>query len=167
MYDPEQIPIVLEKEQEKAPPEAQNEYYLEFETLWERKLWHELTDLLLKYFKLPESASQRSGLFKGFIRAFDDKINQLKLVNLGLLTAETEGGKKLKGSILRSFRSRLIPTMKTSRAGSPFLKSCPDPSTVLLRKRHMLQRCLQSQAYGYSSGTSLEVAKISTSATKP
>lgn len=92
MFDPDRVPLVLESQREKASPEHQAEYYLKFEDLWERKLWHELTDLLIEYFKLPESESQRIGLFHGFIRAFDNKINQLKLVNLGLLTAETESG---------------------------------------------------------------------------
>ena len=91
VFDPEQVPAVLESQRDQRPADLQ-EYYLRFEDLWERKLWHELTDVLIEYFGLDGSASQRMTLFNNFIVAFDNKINQLKLVELGLLAAETEQG---------------------------------------------------------------------------
>ena len=91
-FDPDQVPNVLERERDRAPAELQ-EYYLRFEDLWERKLWHELTDASIEYFKLDGSASQRRSLWDGFIAGFQNRINQLKLVELGLLTAETVQGK--------------------------------------------------------------------------
>ncbi|KAL9092367.1 MAG: hypothetical protein Q9159_000875 [Coniocarpon cinnabarinum] len=90
-YDPEQVPNVLENERDKAPAELQ-EYYLRFEDLWERKLWHELTDACVEYFGFDESASQRRALWTGFIAGFERRINQLKRVELGLLTSDTIPG---------------------------------------------------------------------------
>jgi len=84
--DVDTIPNLLADLREQAPDEVQH-YYLNFEDLWERKLWHELTDTLLEFFKLPESASQRLPLFNTFIKSFADKINSLKLVQLGLSAA--------------------------------------------------------------------------------
>ena len=84
--DVDTIPNLLADLSEQAPDEVQR-YYLNFEDLWERKLWHELTDTLLEFFKLPESASQRLPLFNTFIKSFADKINSLKLVQLGLSAA--------------------------------------------------------------------------------
>lgn len=58
--------------------------FLEFEDLWERKLWHQLTDALVSFFNHKESAPQRLPMYNKFILTFADKINQLKLVTLAL-----------------------------------------------------------------------------------
>ena len=57
------------------------------EDYWERKLWHELTDELIALYNHPASASQQIPLFTTFIKSFANKINQLKLVTLGLNAA--------------------------------------------------------------------------------
>lgn len=84
----------LKDERDKAP-EALQHYFVDFEDSWERKLWHELTDQLVTYYAEPESASQRLPIFNHFIKTFADKINQLKLVRIGLSTAN-----QCKGEIL-------------------------------------------------------------------
>ncbi|KAL1301738.1 hypothetical protein AAFC00_005941 [Neodothiora populina] len=84
--DIDTIPDLLSEQREKAPEDAQH-YFLTFEDYWERKLWHELTDVLVEYFQQDQSASQRLPLFNTFIKSFADKINQLKLVTLGLSAA--------------------------------------------------------------------------------
>ncbi|KAH8163256.1 hypothetical protein CIB48_g5009 [Xylaria polymorpha] len=60
---------------------------IQFEDYWERKLWHQLTDLLVEFFTNPKSEPQRLQFYKVFILKFADKINQLKLVDLGLKAA--------------------------------------------------------------------------------
>ncbi|EPQ65220.1 Bgt-2445 [Blumeria graminis f. sp. tritici] len=70
----------------EAPVELEH-YFLEFEDQWERKLWHQLTDTLIEYFKHEKSAFQRLPLYRNFILHFADKINQLKLVTLALSAA--------------------------------------------------------------------------------
>lgn len=84
--DPEVISNFLSEQRETAPEDLQQSL-LTIEDYWERKLWHQLTDVLVEYFNTPASASQRLPLFRSFILSFAEKINQLKFVSLGLLAA--------------------------------------------------------------------------------
>ncbi|KAF1838008.1 hypothetical protein BDW02DRAFT_565516 [Decorospora gaudefroyi] len=84
--DTDTIPNLLGDARDEAPEELQ-EYFIAFEDYWERKLWHELTDKLIDFFDHPESAKQRIPFFETFIKSFSNKINQLKLVTLGLNAA--------------------------------------------------------------------------------
>ena len=84
--DPEIINNFLSEQREAAPEELQANF-LQIEDFWERKLWHQLTDVLVEYFNIPASSSQRLPLFRKFILSFAEKINQLKFVSLGLLAA--------------------------------------------------------------------------------
>jgi 26S proteasome regulatory subunit N9 len=89
--DTDAIPNLLGDLRDQAP-EEQQEYFIQFEDYWERKLWHELTDKLIEYFDEAESAKQRIPLFETFIKSFANKINQLKLVTLGLKAATQHRG---------------------------------------------------------------------------
>ncbi|KAL1989891.1 hypothetical protein VTN49DRAFT_7088 [Thermomyces lanuginosus] len=82
----DKIPDFLAEQRAQAPEDAQA-LFLNFEDYWERKLWHELTNALLEYFQMPESAPQRLPIFKSFILSFADRINQLKFVSLGLMAS--------------------------------------------------------------------------------
>lgn len=84
--DIDTIPNLLVEQREVAPEELQH-YFLDFEDFWERKLWHELTNSLVEFFQQDKSAAQRLPLYNTFIKSFAEKINQLKLVTLGLSTA--------------------------------------------------------------------------------
>ncbi|KAB5526292.1 hypothetical protein GE09DRAFT_1009795 [Coniochaeta sp. 2T2.1] len=74
-------------EQRDAAPEDLQPLVLEFEDLWERKLWHQLTNKLLDFFNDPRSAPQCLAFYQTFILKFADRINQLKLVDLALKAA--------------------------------------------------------------------------------
>jgi len=74
-------------DQRDAAPEELQPLVLEFETLWERKLWHQLTNQLIEFFNNPASAPQRLQFYNVFVLKFADKINQLKLVDLALKAA--------------------------------------------------------------------------------
>ncbi|KAI1847708.1 hypothetical protein JX265_009137 [Neoarthrinium moseri] len=76
----------LADQRDEAPEELQG-LIIQFENLWERKLWHQLTDALVEFFENPASQKQRLQFYKVFILKFADKINQLKLVDLGLKAA--------------------------------------------------------------------------------
>lgn len=78
----------LAEQRDAAPADLQH-LFISFEDLWERKLWHQLTDLLIEFFNKKESAPQRLPFYKNFILTFADKINQLKLVTL-VLSAATQ-----------------------------------------------------------------------------
>ncbi|KAK5173074.1 26S proteasome regulatory subunit [Saxophila tyrrhenica] len=85
--DNEKISNFLTEQRDAAPDDLQH-YFLTFEDYWERKLWHELTDILVTYYGEEQSAEQRIPIYNNFIKTFADKINQLKLVQIGLGTAE-------------------------------------------------------------------------------
>ncbi|CRG87793.1 putative 26S proteasome regulatory subunit rpn9 [Talaromyces islandicus] len=82
----DKISDFLADQRDQASGEAQA-LFLNFEDFWERKLWHQLTDALVEFFRLPESAPQRLPIFKSFILSFADRINQLKFVSLGLMAS--------------------------------------------------------------------------------
>ncbi|KAK9421179.1 hypothetical protein AB5N19_04325 [Seiridium cardinale] len=86
----------LADQRDEAPEELQG-LIIQFENLWERKLWHQLTDALVEFFENPASQKQRLQFYKVFILKFADKINQLKLVDLGLKAAAAcrEGEERL------------------------------------------------------------------------
>ncbi|KAI9827646.1 MAG: hypothetical protein M1819_006935 [Sarea resinae] len=81
--DLDTIPNFLSDQRDAAPPGLQH-LFMSFEDYWERRLWHQLTDVLVEYFNHPGSGPQRLALYKNFVLSFADKINQLKLVTLGL-----------------------------------------------------------------------------------
>lgn len=90
-YDPEKVHDILLDQREKSSEELEH-FFLQFEDLWERKLWHELTATLLEFYELPASAPQRIVLYDTFINSFAEKINQLRLVTLGLSAATQSKG---------------------------------------------------------------------------
>ena len=91
-FDPEVISDFLTEWRDEAPAEVQP-VFLDFEDLWERKLWHQLTEKLLGFFSAKESNGLRLQLYTKFIASFADKINQLKLVKLALGAANEIKGK--------------------------------------------------------------------------
>ena len=90
--DNEKISDFLAEQRDQAADDLQH-YFLTFEDYWERKLWHELTDILVAFYNEPQSARQRIPIYNTFIKTFADKINQLKLVTIGLSTASQLEGK--------------------------------------------------------------------------
>lgn len=92
--DADKIPDFLADQRDQAPSEAQA-LFLDFEDYWERKLWHQLTNSLVEFFRTPASAPQRLPIFKSFILSFADRINQLNFVSLGLLASTQCGGSSL------------------------------------------------------------------------
>jgi 26S proteasome regulatory subunit N9 len=102
------IPDFLAEQQAQGTPETQS-YLLTFEDFWERKLWHQLTDSLVEFFRLPESAPQRLAIFKTFVLSFADRINQLKFVSLGLMASTECGGQfTLEKCFFRGLQSSTI-----------------------------------------------------------
>lgn len=85
------IPDFLAEQYEKTPEDLQP-LVLDFESFWERKLWHQLTNALVDFFDEEGSEDQRLDFYKVFIVKFADKINQLKLVELALKAADTYDG---------------------------------------------------------------------------
>lgn len=97
--DIDTIPNLLAEQRDAAPDDLQH-YFLDFEESWERKLWHELTNSLVEFFQQEQSAPQRLPLYNTFVKSFAEKINQLKLVTLGLSTASQCKGQSCPSIIL-------------------------------------------------------------------
>lgn len=89
--DPEVVSKFLREQQENTPDDLQQSF-LNIEEYWDRKLWHELTGELERYFEEPASAHQRLPLFDSFIVTFYEKINRLKFVSLALAAASQCSG---------------------------------------------------------------------------
>lgn len=84
--DPEAISDHLASQRDSAPEELQQDFF-SIEDLWERKLWHQLTDTLVSFYQKPKSAPQRISLFNKFVLSFAEKLNQLRFVLIGLSAA--------------------------------------------------------------------------------
>ena len=95
----EKIADFLQQQRDQAPDDLQH-YFLSFEDFWERKLWHELTDILVEYYQQPASEPQRIAIFNNFVSKFADKINQLKLVTIGLRAVDGYKGKPTAESVI-------------------------------------------------------------------
>lgn len=54
--------------------------FYQFEELYERKLWHQLTESLVIFFQDPKSIPLRLRVYDNFVTKFNDKINQLSVV---------------------------------------------------------------------------------------
>ncbi|KAF2862199.1 PCI-domain-containing protein [Piedraia hortae CBS 480.64] len=103
--DNEKISSFLAEQRDNAPQELQH-YFLTFEDCWERKLWHELTAVLLRYYQEAQSVRQRIPVYENFVKTFGDKLNQLKLVEIGLKAAsQLQGEQRL--AFLRQLTARV------------------------------------------------------------
>ena len=92
--NPEEISDFLAEQRDEAPAEIQP-VFITFDDLWDRKLWHQLTDRVLDFFTADESSPYRLPLYNNFVLSFADKINQLKLVKIALLASQQCKGKGL------------------------------------------------------------------------
>ncbi|KMU76302.1 26S proteasome non-ATPase regulatory subunit 13 [Coccidioides immitis RMSCC 3703] len=124
----DKIPEFLTEQRKPAPDESQA-LFLEFEDFWERKLWHQLTNALITYFSLSESAPQRLPMFKNFILIFADKINQLKFVSLGLMASTQckDDGERL------SFLTALADKVNKPGSQDAYVYAMADVAAVKLR----------------------------------
>ncbi|KAI8381024.1 uncharacterized protein BYT42DRAFT_564975 [Radiomyces spectabilis] len=76
----------LHEERQKAPAHLQ-QYFTTFEELHERKLWHQLTQKILEFFKQEESGPFQIPIYQHFVADWESKINSLSLVSIALKAA--------------------------------------------------------------------------------
>lgn len=62
--------------------------FFQIEDLWERKLWHQLTDTLVELYRDESSAPIRKPLFERFVAPLSENMNQLAYVGLGIKASE-------------------------------------------------------------------------------
>ncbi|KAJ2655298.1 26S proteasome regulatory subunit [Coemansia sp. RSA 1200] len=76
----------LQRLQNEAPS-GLAQYFLEFEDLYERKLWHQLTKKVEEFINIPEAAPYRIGLYNEFVKDWQKHMNKVKLVLFALAAA--------------------------------------------------------------------------------
>ncbi|KAJ2755397.1 26S proteasome regulatory subunit, partial [Coemansia sp. BCRC 34490] len=76
----------LQRLQNEAPS-GLAQYFLEFEDLYERKLWHQLTKKVEEFINIPEAAPYRIGLYNEFVKDWQKHMNKVKLVLFSLAAA--------------------------------------------------------------------------------
>ena len=73
-------------------PQELKAYYSTFERLYSGRLWYQLTSAIEAFLALPQSGPFQINLFKHFITDFATKLNQLKLVTIGITVARQFNG---------------------------------------------------------------------------
>ncbi|KAJ2512888.1 26S proteasome regulatory subunit [Coemansia sp. RSA 2049] len=76
----------LQRLQNEAPS-GLAQYFLEFEDLYERKLWHQLTKRVEEFINISEAAPYRIGLYNEFVKDWQKHMNKVKLVLFALAAA--------------------------------------------------------------------------------
>jgi len=67
-----------------ATPPDLHPFFDSFRNLYNRRLWHQLTVKLFEFLDHPLSKPFRVDVFERFVRDFESKINQLRLVEMGV-----------------------------------------------------------------------------------
>ncbi|KAM0789232.1 hypothetical protein ACM66B_000075 [Microbotryomycetes sp. NB124-2] len=68
-------------------PSELKPYYEAFHRFYSHKLWFQLTSTIEAFLQSPASAPYQIELFESFIKDFSNKLNQLKLVHIGITVA--------------------------------------------------------------------------------
>ncbi|KAF7799208.1 hypothetical protein EIP86_010439 [Pleurotus ostreatoroseus] len=103
-----------------ATPADLHPFFVSFQDLYTRKLWHQLTLKLAEFFDHPLSKPYRVDVFDRFVRDFETKLNQLKLVEMGVKVAREIDNPNAHLTFLKSMLER-IPQ-----------ESAPDAHVLLL-----------------------------------
>ncbi|GLB45532.1 putative motif in proteasome subunits, Int-6, Nip-1 and TRIP-15 [Lyophyllum shimeji] len=93
-----------------ATPQSLHPYFEAFRNLYTRKLWHQLTLKLFEFFDDPQSQPYRVDVFERFVRDFESKINQLRLVEMGVKVSKEIENPQVHLSFLTSLLSRIDRT---------------------------------------------------------
>ncbi|KAI5993264.1 hypothetical protein EDD15DRAFT_2267270 [Pisolithus albus] len=97
-----------------TPPEL-HPFFEAFGTLYTRKLWHQLTLKLYEFFDDPRSQPFRVDVFHYFVRDFESKLNQQRLVEMATKVSKEIDNPQTQLSFLTSLLSR-IDTEKSKEA---------------------------------------------------
>ncbi|KDQ23615.1 hypothetical protein PLEOSDRAFT_1086107 [Pleurotus ostreatus PC15] len=71
-----------------STPAELHPFFESFRSLYTRKLWHQLTQKLFAFVDHPASKPYRVNVFNIFVRDFESKMNQLRLVEMGVKVAK-------------------------------------------------------------------------------
>ncbi|KAI0078421.1 hypothetical protein K474DRAFT_1594086 [Panus rudis PR-1116 ss-1] len=103
-----------------ATPAELHPFFHSFLDLHKRKLWHQLTLKLIEFFDHPLSKPYRVDVFTKFVRDFESRLNQLRLVEMGVKVSKEIDNP----SHLLEFFTSLLARIPTDKA--------PDAHVMLL-----------------------------------
>ena len=103
-------------------------YCLQFIDLYERKLWKQLTDLLMKFYDEPESKPYRMQLYVNFVSHFAKHISQLKRVRL----ATAAGAESESPAQALAFVEKVVQDVDTPASRDAFVLATIDVARLQL-----------------------------------
>ncbi|KAE9392748.1 hypothetical protein BT96DRAFT_830219 [Gymnopus androsaceus JB14] len=90
-----------------STPQDLHPFFESFRTLHTRKLWHQLTLKLFEFFDHPLSKPFRVDVFERFVTDFESKLNQLKLVEMGVKVSKEIDNPQTHLTFLTSLLTRI------------------------------------------------------------
>ncbi|XP_006455647.1 hypothetical protein AGABI2DRAFT_210106 [Agaricus bisporus var. bisporus H97] len=88
-------------------PTELHPFFESFKTLYTKKLWHQLTKKLFEFFEDPLAKPYRVDVFERFVRDFEGRINQLRLVEMGVKVVKDIDNPQTHLTFLTSLLSRI------------------------------------------------------------
>nr|GAT57585.1 predicted protein [Mycena chlorophos] len=103
----------IAKANSSTPPDL-HPFFDSFRTLYTKKLWHQLTLKLFAFLDHPLSKPYRVDVFEQFVRDFETKINQLRLVEMGVRVSKEIDNPQTHLTFLTSLLARITAVETTS-----------------------------------------------------
>ncbi|KAJ7093104.1 hypothetical protein C8R44DRAFT_835487 [Mycena epipterygia] len=99
-----------------ATPQELHPFFDSFRVLYNKKLWHQLTLKLFSFLDHPASKPYRVDVFESFVRDFETKINQLRLVEMGVKVSKEIDNPQTHLTFLTSLLARIASTASNSQS---------------------------------------------------
>ncbi|KAJ7074388.1 hypothetical protein C8F01DRAFT_1100341 [Mycena amicta] len=97
-------------------PQELHPFFDNFRVLYNKKLWHQLTLKLFAFLDHPASKPYRVEVFESFVRDFETKINQLRLVEMGVRVSKEIDNPQTHLTFLTSLLSRITADSLSSKS---------------------------------------------------
>ncbi|SGY14197.1 BQ5605_C010g06097 [Microbotryum silenes-dioicae] len=94
-------------------PHELKPFYQAFERFYNNKLWYQLTSTIENFLQVPSSGPYQIELWESFVSTFAQRINQLKLITIGISTARQFSGVVEHGTQGLHFLTRLAGKVDT------------------------------------------------------
>lgn len=108
------VPAFLQQKQQQAPA-GEESWWTDFEQLYHKKLWHQLTIKLLAFVRRPEAAREDLvALYDNFIIDFETRLNPLLLMEIATQIVEQKKTPEDKLSFLTSMKEKVKTNQEAS-----------------------------------------------------
>jgi len=145
-----------------ATPAELHPFFESFRGLYTRKLWHQLTLKLMQFFDHPLALPYRVDVFERFVRDFETKINQLRLVEMAVKVAKDVDNPQTHLTFLMSLLARIDGThtgQSTTTGGATSTTATAETTNTASEARVLLLASLAHAklVYGDLSGTKTDM----------